>query len=59
MPWMPWKNARHLLHPVTLLLRAEDEDDAEEADDAQEADDDEDEAGFKIQRWPRMVDIVA
>ena len=41
------------------MLRAEDEDDAEEADDAQEADDDEDEAGFKIHRWLRMVDIVA
>ena len=31
----------------------------QEANDAQEADDDEDEAGFKIQRWLRMVDIVA
>ena len=50
---MPWKNARHLLHPVTLLLRAEDEDDAQEIDHG------EDEAGFHIPRWPRMVDIVA
>ena len=49
MPWMRWKDGRHLLH---CCCEAEDE------DDAQVAEEEEDEAGFHIPRWPWMVDML-